>query len=53
MKQYCTIRLKSKEFAVIVEILEDGKAYIADVDHSDGSTTTEFITQEQIDDVIK
>ena len=49
MKRYTHVMLKTGESACIVEVLDDGKAYIADVDHDDGGTTTDFITQDQID----
>ncbi|BAK99004.1 hypothetical protein OBV_18060 [Oscillibacter valericigenes Sjm18-20] len=50
MKQYQTVRLKTGESACIVDILEDGKAYLADIDHSDGTTSTEYVMQEEIED---
>ena len=52
MRQYCRVRLKSGETASIVEILEDGKAYLADVDHKDGSIPTDFIAQDDIEAVL-
>ncbi len=48
MELYSRVQLVTGEEASIVEILEDGKAYLADIDHDDGSTTTELIKQEQI-----
>lgn len=45
MKLYDKIVLKTGETAYIVEILEVGKAYLVDVDHADGSISTEFATQ--------
>lgn len=51
MKQYSRIRLVTGESACVVEVLEDGKAYLADVDHDDGGTTTEYITHEQIESI--
>lgn len=53
MKQYCRVQLKTGEKAYIVEILEDGKAYLADVDHKDGSVSTDFVTQSDIAMVIE
>ena len=52
MSPYTRIRLVTGEQACIVEVLEDGKAYLADIDHEDGSTSTEFIAHEQIDHIV-
>ena len=52
MKQYTWVLLETGEKACIVEVLEDEKAYLADVDHKDGSTTTEFIMEKQIEKII-
>ena len=45
---YQTVRLKNGKRATIVEILEQGKAYIADVELSEGDFETEQIVQEDI-----
>ncbi|MFR1051494.1 MAG: hypothetical protein ACLSE7_07165 [Lachnospirales bacterium] len=51
MNQYACVRLKTGEAACIVEVLEDGKAYLADIGHDDGSTTTDFITHDEIESI--
>lgn len=51
MKRYACVRLTTGERAYIVEVLEDGKAYLVDIDHDDGSTSTVFVTHEQIGSV--
>lgn len=48
---YDIVRLKSGEEATIVEILGDGKAFVADVEKPDG-TDTNFIELEQIESII-
>ncbi len=53
MKQYTCVKLKTGEPACIVEVLEDGKAYLADIDHEDGSTTTDFITDDQVESIVR
>ena len=45
---YQTVRLKSGKRATIVEVLEQGKAYIADIEISEGDFETEQIAQEDI-----
>ena len=52
MKQYSRVRLKTGENAHIVEVLENGKAYIADIEREDGETITDFITHDQIASII-
>ena len=48
IKQYDKVKLKNGNFAIIVEILEPGKAYIADIEISDGDYTTEAIFHSDI-----
>ncbi|GHV40844.1 hypothetical protein FACS189490_06680 [Clostridia bacterium] len=48
IKQYQTIKLKSGKRAVIVEVLEQGKAYIADIEIGEGDYETEQISQSDI-----
>ena len=45
---YQHIRLKSGLRATIVEVLEQGKAYIADIEIAEGDFETEQIAQEDI-----
>ena len=45
---YQAIRLKNGKRATIVEILEQGKAYIADIEISAGDFETEQVLQEDI-----
>jgi len=45
---YQTVRLKNGKRATIVEILEQGKAYIADIEVSEGDFETEQILQADI-----
>ncbi len=47
LKQYDTVVLKSGEKATIVEILEEGKAYIADIKRQD-DFDTKTIKEEEI-----
>lgn len=48
IRLYDKIRLKSGKLASIVEILEQGKAYIADIELEPEDYTTEQILQEDI-----
>ena len=43
IKQYDKVRLIDGKFAIIVEVLEPQKAYIADVEITDGDYETETI----------
>jgi ribosomal protein L14E/L6E/L27E len=52
VKQYGKIKMKDGKFAVIVEILEPQKAYIADVELSEGEFTTETISHSDIASLI-
>lgn len=52
IKQYDKIKLKSGKYAIIVEILEQGKAYIADIELSDGEYETETIEHSDIEALI-
>ena len=44
IKQYDKIKMKDGKYAVIVEVLESEKAYIADIELSEGDYTTETIS---------
>ena len=48
IKQYDKVKLKNGKYAIIVEILESGKAYIADIEISDGNYITEAILHSDI-----
>ena len=45
---YQNVRLTSGKRATIVEVLEPGKAYIADIEIAEGDYETEQIAQEDI-----
>ena len=51
IKLYDKVLLKTGETASIVEVLKDGKTYVADIDKSDG-TDTDFIYADQIESVL-
>lgn len=51
IRQYGKVLLKTGNEAYIVEILEEGKAYMADIDR-DGDTYTEFVTIDMIEKVL-
>ena len=51
IKQYDRVLLKDGDYASIVEIFDDGKAFIADIDRKTG-TETEWLKPEEIDKVI-
>ncbi len=48
IKLYDKVKLKNGKFAIIVEILEPQKAYIADIELSEGDYTTESIEYSDI-----
>jgi len=48
IKQYDKVKLTSGKFAIIVEILEPQKMYIADIEISDGDYETDTILQSAI-----
>ena len=48
IKQYDKVKMKDGKFAIIVEVLEPGKAYIADIELSCGDYTTETIFHSDI-----
>ena len=50
IKQYDRVLLKNGDYAYIVEIFDDGKTFIADIDKKDG-TETEWLKLEDIDKV--
>ncbi len=51
IKQYDRVLLKDGNKAYIVEIFEDGKLFLADVD-KDGDTYTEDVKFEEIEKVV-
>lgn len=51
IRLYDRIKLKSGHTASVVEIFDDGKAFLADVDR-DGDTYTEEITIDEIETVM-
>ena len=52
IEQYDRVLLKDGEYACIVEIFEDGKAFLADIDRED-DTETDWIKPEDIAMVIQ
>lgn len=50
IEQYDKVELTSGEWAYIVEIFEEGKAFLADIDR-DGDTYTEDVTIDMIEKV--
>lgn len=48
---YDKVELKDGDHGFIVEIFDDGKAFIADIEREDG-THTEWVMPEEIDKVI-
>ena len=48
INQYDKVKMKDGKFAIIVEVLEPQKAYIADIELSVGDYTTETIFQSDI-----
>jgi len=48
IKQFQKIRLKTGEEAVIIEILEQDKFFLADIEKSDGEYETDEIRYEDI-----
>ena len=53
MKLYQKIKLKSGEYAHIIEIYEDGTAYEADIYDKNGKTRTDTIKQSDIAFIIE
>lgn len=51
IEQYDRVLLKDGDYASIVEIFDDGKAFIADIDRKDG-TETDWLKPEDIDKVV-
>lgn len=51
IKQYDRIKLKDGSEASVIEIFDDGKAFLADIDR-DGDTFTEEISVEEIEKLI-
>lgn len=52
MKLYQKIKLKSGEYAHIVEIYKNGEAYEADIHGKDGTTRTDTIKPSDIASII-
>ena len=52
MAMFQKVKLKSGEYAHIVEIYEDGVAYEADIYSSDGETRTDTIKHSDIKSII-
>ncbi|MCL2820522.1 MAG: hypothetical protein FWD38_06795 [Oscillospiraceae bacterium] len=52
IKQYDKVKLKNGKFAIIVEILEEQKAYIVDIEISEGDYETETILHSDISALI-
>ena len=52
IKQYDGVKLKDGRYAVIVEVLEEGKAYIADIEIAEGDYETDTIFYENIGSLI-
>ena len=51
IKQYDRVLLKDGDYASIVEIFDDGKAFLADIDRKDG-TETDWLNLEEIKGVL-
>jgi hypothetical protein len=51
IQQYDKVILKDGDYAYIVEIFEDGKAFLADIDRKDG-TETDWLKPEDIEKVV-
>ena len=51
IEEFDRVLLKSGEYASIVEIFDNGKAFIADIDR-DGGTETDWIKPEDIEKVV-
>jgi len=52
INQYDKVKLKNGKFAVIVEVLESQKVYIADIELAEDDYTTETIFHSDISSVI-
>ena len=52
IEQYDKVQLKTGEIAWIVEIFDNGKAYLADIDRKD-DTETEWLYPSEIEKVLK
>lgn len=51
IQQYDKVILKDGDYAYIVEIFEDGKAFLADIDRK-GGTETDWLKPEDIEKVV-
>jgi len=52
IKQYQKVKLQDDKYAIIVEILGNGEAYIADIEVSEGNYETETIHPKDIKSII-
>ena len=52
IQEYDSVLLKDGDYASIVEIFDDGKAFIADIDRKTG-TETEWLKPDNIEKAIK
>ena len=48
INQYDKVRLKNGKYAIIVEVLESQKAYIADIEVTEGDYETETILHSDV-----
>ena len=51
IKQYDKVLLKDGTTAYIVEIFDDGKAFVADIDRKDG-TETDWVKPQDIEKIL-
>ena len=51
IKQYDRVLLKDGNYASIVEVFDDGKVFLADIDRKDG-TETDWLNLEEIKEVL-
>lgn len=51
IKQYDRVLLKNGDYASIVEVFDDGKVFLADIDRKDG-TETDWLNLEEIKEVL-
>jgi hypothetical protein len=52
IKQYDRVLLKDGALAYIVEIFDNGKAFLADIDRGSG-TETDWVKPEEIKEIVK
>lgn len=53
ISEYDRVMLKNGFIATIVEVLEDGKAYLADIDLPDGEWDTIHVWYDDIQELVK